>query len=80
MVQAALNGDLDHVAFRTDPIFGLHIPEECPGVPTDVLDPKCTWEDEAEYDQSAKTLVERFRENFKQYADDVDADVIKGSP
>jgi phosphoenolpyruvate carboxykinase (ATP) len=75
-----LSGDLDNVAFRTDPIFGLHVPEECPGVPTDVLDPRSTWEDQEEYDRQAKALVERFKENFKQYADDVDASVIKGSP
>ncbi len=80
MVKAALNGDLNKVAFRTDPLFGLHVPEECPGVPTEVLDPRCTWEDEAEYDRQANALVARFKENFKQFDGEVDASVIKGSP
>ncbi len=30
MVRAALNGDLDQVAYETDPIFGIAVPAKLP--------------------------------------------------
>ena len=33
MVRAALNGELDGVATRRDPIFGVEVPTEVPGRP-----------------------------------------------
>ena len=46
-------------------MFGLKVPTECPGVPTDILDPKNTWQDKDEYDRQAESLRELFRENFQ---------------
>ena len=42
MVHAALDGRLAGVATRAHPDFGLMIPEACPEVPAEVLDPKAT--------------------------------------
>jgi phosphoenolpyruvate carboxykinase (ATP) len=67
LVHAALNGDLDKVEFVTEPAFGLHIPVSCPGVRTDVLNPRNAWADKAAYDQTAADLAARFEENFKQF-------------
>lgn len=67
MVQAALEGELDSVETTVDPIFGLHIPTQCPGVPDHVLQPKKTWADPDEYDRKAKELAEKFKENFKKF-------------
>jgi phosphoenolpyruvate carboxykinase (ATP) len=58
-----------------DPIFGLHIPQSCPGVPDEVLTPRNTWADKDAYDATAKDLASRFEENFKKYEDYVGADV-----
>ncbi len=33
------------VPTKTFPIFGLDIPESCPNVPTELLDPRNTWAD-----------------------------------
>lgn len=67
MVRAALAGKLDDVATETDPIFGLHIPVEVPGVPTEVLKPRGTWSDKAAYDEQAKKLADMFDKNFEKY-------------
>jgi len=61
MLRAALERKLDHVPFRTDPVFGVAVPTECPGVPAKVLDPRAAWVDKAAYDRAAADLAARFR-------------------
>ena len=80
MVRAALSGDLDDVKTHPDPVFGLHVPESVPGVPGEVLDPRSTWKDPAEYDASAARLAGMFRENFTKFADSVSEDVRNAGP
>lgn len=67
MVKAALEGELNNVETVQDPIFGLHIPLHVPGVPDEVLQPKSTWADPEAYEQKAKELAVKFRENFKKF-------------
>jgi phosphoenolpyruvate carboxykinase (ATP) len=67
MVSAALNGELAGVTFRPHPIFKVLVPEAIPGIPSDILDPVKTWQDEEAYERQAKNLARRFVENFKQY-------------
>jgi phosphoenolpyruvate carboxykinase (ATP) len=61
MLRAALERKLDAVGFRTDPVFGLSVPTDCPGVPVEVLDPRAAWKDPAAYDRAAADLAGRFR-------------------
>lgn len=68
MIHAALEGELNHVETVKDPIFGLHIPLHIPGVPDEVLQPKKTWASEEAYEQKAKELANKFKENFKKFA------------
>lgn len=73
MITAALNGALDEVNYLTDPVFGLQMPESCPGVPPEILNPKNTWADAAAYDAKANALAKAFLENFhafEPYAND----------
>ena len=67
LVRAALSGQLDKVKFATEPAFGLHIPESCPDVPAQVLNPRNAWADKAAYDQTAAELAARFETNFQQF-------------
>jgi phosphoenolpyruvate carboxykinase (ATP) len=67
MVRAALSGQMDTAATTTDPIFGLHIPTMVADVPDDILDPRRTWPNPAEYDVQAKRLAEMFRQNFAKF-------------
>jgi len=80
MVHAALDGKLTDVKLTNDPIFGLGIPESVPGVPAEMLVPRNTWKDKAAYDKQAKELARRFQENFKQFADQAEADVLAAGP
>ncbi len=67
MVHAALGGALDGIKTRTDPVFGLAVPQAIPNVPTEILDPRATWSDPAAYDTQAKKLAEMFRKNFEKF-------------
>jgi phosphoenolpyruvate carboxykinase (ATP) len=80
MITAALNGELDAVQYRRHPIFNLDMPVSCPGVPDDVLDPRSTWHDKAQYDHQAMTLAQMFVANFKKFENDGAADVKAAGP
>jgi len=67
MVRAAVEGLLKDVPFRPEPVFGLLVPEACPGVPTEVLQPRRTWADPEAYDRAARELAARFRRNFERF-------------
>src|SRR3954465_5091194 len=66
MVTAALNGQLDDVDTRPDPVFGLPVPVAIPGVPSEVLDARGSWKDSSKYDTQAAKLAGMFRDNFKK--------------
>jgi phosphoenolpyruvate carboxykinase (ATP) len=80
MLNAALDGDLDNVAYVTDERFGFEVPTSCPGVPEDVLQPRGTWGDGADYDATADQLARMFNENFARYAEGVSDDVNAAAP
>lgn len=67
MVRAALNGSLDKVAYKAHPIFKILVPEQVPGVPPEILDPRSTWTNPVAYDRQARDLAQRFIENFKRF-------------
>ena len=80
MITAALDGKLDQVATETDPIFGVAIPKEVPGVPTEVLTPRNTWADKMAYDEKAKFLAGLFIKNFEKYASGVSEEILSAAP
>ena len=80
MVRAALAGKLDNVETTPDPVFGVHVPNQVPEVPSEVLHPRETWEDKTAYDQQAEKLAGMFRNNFEQFADNVSAEVREAGP
>ncbi len=80
MLNAALAGELDDVEYVVDPIFGLSVPTEVPGVPSELLEPRGTWDDADAYDAQARKLAAMFRENFAQYSEGVDRSVIEAGP
>ena len=80
LLNAALDGTLNEGEFRTDPFFGFEVPVAVAGVDTKLLDPRGAWADPAAYDQTARTLVNQFIENFAQFADHVDEAVLESAP
>jgi phosphoenolpyruvate carboxykinase (ATP) len=80
MVRAVIEGKLDGAETRTDPFFGLNVPVEVPGVPTEVLDPRGTWESGEAYDEQAEKLADLFRENFRKFESEVAEEVREAGP
>jgi phosphoenolpyruvate carboxykinase (ATP) len=80
MVRAALSGALTNVPATTDPVFGLAVPRECPGVPAELLRPRDAWGDPAAYDAKAKQLAGLFRANFEAYAAQASEAVRQAGP
>ncbi len=80
MLHAALEGKLDEVPTEKDPVFGLEIPLECPGVPSEILQPRKTWSDPGSYDAQATKLAQMFKDNFEKYADQVPEEVRAAGP
>jgi phosphoenolpyruvate carboxykinase (ATP) len=79
MVRAALDGQLAQVPTTPDPNFGVLVPQNCPDVPADVLNPKNTWNDKKAYDDTARQVAGMFEKNFKQFESEVDDKVKKAA-
>jgi len=79
IAKAALAGELDKVKTQKDPVFGLAVPTEIPGVPPEVLNPRTTWADPNAYDEQAKKLATMFRENFAKFGT-IDAAIRNAGP
>lgn len=80
MISAALNGELDKVQYTQHAVFGLSMPSSCPGVPSEILDPRNTWADKNAYDTKANALAEQFIKNFEKYADKANAEILAAAP
>ena len=80
LLNAALDGSLNNAEFRKDQNFGFEFPVAVPGVDSGILDPREAWGDKAEYDVTARGLVQQFIDNFAQFADHVDEGVRQSAP
>ena len=80
LLNAALDGSLNAVEFAKDPNFGFDVPVAVPGVDSKLLNPRDAWEDKAQYDATARTLVQQFVDNFAQFEDHVDEGVKQAAP
>lgn len=67
MVKAAINGELKNLELEYNERFNVYIPKAIKDVPSEILDPKNTWEDKEAYEEKAKLLVQKFHENFKKF-------------
>lgn len=80
MLKEAIEGNLDNVEYKKDPIFGLSIPQHIDGVPDSVLIPRDTWENTGSYDAKAKKLAKMFIDNFEQFADEASDELFAAAP
>ena len=80
IVDAVLKGKLADVPTEPDPIFRIHVPTACEGVPSEVLKPRNTWKDSAAYDRQARELAKMFAENFEQFTDRAPESVRAAGP
>ena len=83
MINAVLNGDLglyNYENYHIHSVFGVAQPRQCPGVPTEVLSPRTTWNDDKAYYKMAFKLSNEFRNNFKQFEEYASEEIRRGGP
>jgi phosphoenolpyruvate carboxykinase (ATP) len=80
LLNAALDGSLNHAQFRTDENFGFEVPVAVPGVDSFILNPRDTWADKADFDATAAKLVKLFIDNFAKFEAHVDQGVREAAP
>jgi phosphoenolpyruvate carboxykinase (ATP) len=69
IIDAILDGSIDKAESTQLPYFDLAVPTAVDGVEGDILDPRRTYSDAAEWDAKAKNLAERFVNNFTKFTD-----------
>ena len=67
IIDAILNGAILKAPTMKLPIFDFEIPTELNGVATEILDPRDTYADPAQWEEKAKDLAGRFIKNFNKY-------------
>ncbi len=82
IVHAALSGDMEGLEYSEDPLFHIAIPQTCPDVPCEILNPRNTWEDKEAFDRRARKLAGDFAAHFdRAYGDKgIDPAVIRECP
>lgn len=83
MISAALNGDLGDYTYENyhiHSVFGVAQPRTCPGVPSELLSPRATWNNDTAYYKTAFKLSNAFRINFKQFEDLASEEIRRGGP
>ncbi|MCC5915814.1 MAG: phosphoenolpyruvate carboxykinase (ATP) [Cryomorphaceae bacterium] len=80
MITAVLNGELDNVSFEAHNVFGVMVPQSCPSVPDEVLNPRNTWANKDNYDRTADELAAKFNKNFEKFASQASREILDGAP
>lgn len=80
MISAALEGKLNGLETAQDPIFGMAVPREVPGVPSSLLTPEATWASKEAYREKATFLARLFQQNFEKFAQGVSGEVLAAGP
>ena len=83
MITAVLNGDLKDYTYEDyhiHSVFGVAQPRSCPGVPTELLSPRATWNNDDTYYETAFKLSNAFRNNFKQFEEFASEEIRRGGP
>lgn len=83
MISAAMNGSLEAANkdnYHVHSVFGLKQPRTCPNVPTDVLSPRQTWNNDEGYYATAHKLASSFKANFKKFEENANDEIMAGAP
>ena len=80
LITAALEGKLERVEYCNHEVFGLAMPLNCPGVPSDILDPRSTWRNKDAYDHQANELAGAFLKNFEKFSAYATEEILRGAP
>ncbi|KAJ6378963.1 hypothetical protein OIU78_029057 [Salix suchowensis] len=69
IIDAIHSGSLLKAEYRKTEVFGLEIPTEVEGVPSEILDPVNTWPNKLGYNDTLMKLAGLFKNNFETFTD-----------
>ena len=69
IIDAILDGSLDNAEYEVLPFFNVAIPKAIKGVDSKLLNQRNLWPDANAWDEAAKSLSEKFINNFKNFTD-----------
>jgi len=69
IIDAILDGSIDNADTVTLPLFNLNVPTELTGCDTNILDPRNTYQEAAQWQEKANDLANRFVNNFTKFTD-----------
>ena len=69
IIDAILDGSIDHAPTKIIPIFNLEVPTQLPNVDSQILDPRDTYASTEQWQLKANELAQLFIKNFAQYTD-----------
>lgn len=67
IIDAILDGSINSAPTKKIPMFDFEVPTALPGVDPNILDPRDTYADAAQWEEKAKDLAGRFIKNFAKY-------------
>ena len=83
MIKAALEGNLGKYSYEDyhiHSVFGVAQPRHCPGIPTQILSPRSTWNNDEKYYEAAFKLANAFRVNFEKFIEQTPEEILRGGP
>jgi phosphoenolpyruvate carboxykinase (ATP) len=76
IIHAILSGSLVNCDTNVIPIFNLRVPNCLAGIDNNILDPRDTYENPADWELKAKGLARLFIDNFEQYTDNEEGQAL----
>ncbi len=81
IIDAILDGSIDHAETKVIPTFNLEVPTSLPNVDASILDPRDTYENAEQWQAKADELAQLFIKNFAQYTDNEEGKaLVKAGP
>lgn len=69
IIDSILDGALDHAEYEQTTYFRLWIPKQVPGCGREICNPKNAWADKEAWDRTARSLAQKFIDNFENFTD-----------
>lgn len=69
IIDSILDGSIEHAPTKMIPIFNLEVPTELGNCDANILDPRDTYADKAQWQSKAENLAGLFIDNFVQFTD-----------
>ncbi|HJN53784.1 MAG TPA: phosphoenolpyruvate carboxykinase (ATP) [Flavobacteriaceae bacterium] len=83
MINAAMDGELERINnnnYHIHSVFNINQPRECPNVPSNILSPRKTWNNDEKYYKKAYMLSRYFVKNFEKFKKFADKTILDGAP